>query len=115
MRRKSARKLSGLLRSRRSSYTEDTASEGLSLSKLFGVYVKHQFKTDKDTGGCCTGLVLCMLEDKNENTLRETITFLEHPSEELCSAWEKRIKTFIRGKYFLIYFSEFGGQRYNFL
>ncbi|CAG5134609.1 unnamed protein product [Candidula unifasciata] len=99
VRRKSARKLSGMLRSRRASASEETTSEGVSLASLFGVYVKHQARTEKDTAGVCLGLVLCMVESKNENTLRERVIFLEHPSEELCTSWEKKIKRSIRAKH----------------
>lgn len=94
-----------MLRSRRSSATEETTSQGVSLAALFGVHVRHQAKTEKDSAGVCLGLVLSMVESKNENTLRERVIFLEHPSEELCTSWERRIKEFMRGKYIFIYFS----------
>ncbi|GFO42066.1 ceramide kinase-like protein [Plakobranchus ocellatus] len=81
-RRKSARKLSGLLRSRRPSMTESSSDDGIALSSLFGVHVKRRptTSTSRSDTGLCQGLVLSMLERKNENVLREKTLFMEHPS-----------------------------------
>ena len=100
--KKSGRKLSGLLRSRRPSITEGSSEDGVALRALFGVHVKRRQGANTD-GGVCQGIVLSMLERKSENSLREKTVFLEHPSEELCATWEQRILAYIKSM--SLYFS----------
>lgn len=95
-RKKSARKRSGLLKSRRPSITEANTEDGITLKSLFGVHIKRRQMTNNESG-LCQGIVLSMVERKNENYLREKTIFMEHPSEELCTTWEKRIMAYIKG------------------
>ncbi|KAK3791075.1 hypothetical protein RRG08_010479 [Elysia crispata] len=94
-RKKSGRKLSGLLRGRRPSLAEKSVEDGIALSSLFGVHIKRRPLANTESG-LCQGIVLSMIERKNENSLREKTIFMEHPSEELCTSWEERIMTYIK-------------------
>ena len=96
-RKKSGRKLSGLLRGRRPSLAEKSVEDGIALSSLFGVHIKRRPLANTESG-LCQGIVLSMIERKNENSLREKTIFMEHPSEELCTSWEERIMTYIKSR-----------------
>ncbi|RUS88047.1 hypothetical protein EGW08_004213 [Elysia chlorotica] len=94
-RKKSGRKLSGMLRGRRPSLAEKSTEDGVAMKYLFGVQVRRKPTTNNEKG-LCQGIVLSMLERKHENFLREKTIFMEHPSEELCTTWEERIMAYIK-------------------
>ena len=51
----------------------------------------------KTEEGTCLGLVLSVIDKKDENTLREKTIFMEHPSSEMCTNWKARIMNYIKG------------------
>ena len=70
------------------------------LRELYGVRVHRRRRADQKTGeGCCLGFAVFLSEKKeHSNVLKPRMIYFEHLSEELCTKYVLKIRSYLNGK-----------------
>ncbi|XP_071101915.1 ceramide kinase-like protein [Haliotis cracherodii] len=91
------KKSKGLSSLFKSSKTSSKDTDGLDLEDAYGVKIRRRRRADQTEGeGFCLGFGLFTYEMKESaNVLKDKILFFEHPSEDVCIRWVKKIGSYL--------------------